>query len=516
MHFEIFYVPENNQFYFPSESRGNKCVDDKTAVKRLAKLAPQYNDNSEAFLFLNKLKKNPLMCMSFEAVQEHQKEQKDSKVVDYNSIYKQMRPLFTIKSLVREDGLRSFYIVNEQRECTPLAYSKIEHLTDSLIGQREVWANLIKFYEDCPELETARKGMPFLVFLKRILDQHYLADASMLIDEEPKRFSWEPADYAFKKFDLDVIQSGPMPTWEEFLQRLDYPEIFKAWVGGLFEPTNNIRQAMWIQGAGNDGKSSVQKALERIFGLKHSYSMKPGDESSKWFSRSVYGKSLVNYADCNSLNLLKCNSIKQLTGGDSTSIEGKGKDSFRGVIYAKLLVTSNKKPLIDPESEADTSRLIMLNVSGLTEASKDAGFENRLVAESSAFLHACQHAFQAHVAPGFNKLILPDTLTEKMIAQCASEIYYVMQEFVEKYIEFAPHYYCEMKRIGPKLKQFTTEEHWMPHDKARWFESDFTTKMNFKGVQPERIQEDGKTITAMIGFRFKGDTGGNLKQLKAA
>lgn len=508
----MYYVKDADRYYAPSADARSPLYTLDAAAKRLAKLDGKYEDKAEAYQYLKELRDFGITGAELDEIRGAAKKSKET---DFTGLYEEFRQLLPLYSFIRPNGNRSLFLVSEQKECTPIEYVDLDSLLDALMGQRITWQRVREFWATTIHLEGQRNKWTLSAFLKFIIPNFLLVDERLLLETEPKRFSWEPDDYAFKKFDLGTISAGTTPTWNEFLSRLDYPEVFQAWVWSLFEPSNNVRQVMWLQGGGNDGKSSVQKALEKMFGENHVHAMKTGDEHEKWFANSVYGKCLVNYADCNNIYLLRSNSIKQLTGGDTTSIEGKGVNAFRGKIYAKLLVTSNQKPMINPESEAETSRLIVLTVKSLDEASKDAGFEQRLVDEQSAFLHACQKSFAKLVAPGNNKLILPTELSDKMHSECASEMFYVLEDFVDRYIEFGNDYFCESRKIGPKLKQFTSEEHWLPADKVKFFVSDFSAKMNFRNVQLQRIEVNGKITTAYVGFRLKGEDC-SLKLVKEA
>ncbi len=508
----LYYVKDIDRYFDPTNPR-TPLFNRHTAAKRLAKFDSKYEDELAAFTYLKDIMEFGITSTEMEEMKGQAKKAKET---DFTTIYEELRELLPLYSFIRPNGNRSLYLVSQAQECTPIEWVDIDSLIDALMGQKEIWQRVRNYWATTPHLEGQRNKFTLSVFLKFIIPNFLLVDERFLLDCEPKRFSWEPDDFAFKKFDMGSVAPGPTPTWSQFLDRLDYPDVFMAWVWSLFEPTNNVRQVMWLQGGGNDGKSSVQKALERMFGEQHIYAMKTGDEHEKWFANSVYGKCLVNYADCSNIYLLRTNSIKQLTGGDTTSIEGKGVNAFRGKIYAKLLVTSNQKPMINPESEAETSRLIVVTVKQLAENSKDAGFEDRLVAEQSAFLHACQERFAACVSKGNNRLELPTGLADKMLSECASEMYYVLADFVERHLEFGKNYYCESRKIGPKLKEFTSQEHWLPADKVKFFMSDFAAKMNFSNITLQRLQVNGKTTTAYVGFRLRGDDTCNLKLVEGA
>jgi len=506
---KLYYAKDAGQFYL--DTNRPKFFNETVAVKVLMRIDPKYENKALAYAKLEDIKQIPFTA---EELREMHKPKKAAGV-DFKSIYEDFRQILPIYSFIRPNGSRSLYLVNEDRECTPIEYVDLDSLTDALMAHDKVWLAAQSFHESCEALVEHQNKFPFITFLKLMITTYMLPDIRLKLKEEPKRFSWEPDDFAFKKFDMGTVSAGPLPTWNEFLGRLDYPEVFCAWVWSLFEPTNNVRQIMWLTGGGNDGKSSVQKAIERMFGEQHVMSMTAESANDKWAANSAYGKSLITIADCHNPHLLRNNFVKQLTGGDTTSIEGKGVNAFRGKLYAKLFVTSNPKPVINPESAAETSRLITLAVTALPDAKKDAGFEDRLVSEQSAFLHKCQIEFAKIISKGNNKLELPAGLIDKMLAECASEMFYVLQDFVERHIEFGPNFYCESRKLGPKLKEFTSTEHWMPTDKVKYFMSDFSAKMNFQGITLQRLTVDNKTTTAYIGFKIKGDDAGSLKLVQS-
>ncbi len=505
----FFYIKDTDSYYDGNAIPSRRIIPKDTALKRLAKYNVKYQDKEIAYEYLKELRDHGIL--ESEAKQMLNDEKK-AKQIDFDGMYEELRAVLPLYSYIRPNGTRSFYLVNEQLECTPVNYVKLENLTDALMAHKATWQRVRNYWATTPQLEGQRHKFTLAVFLKHMIPNFLLMDETLVLDKEPVRFSWEPDVYAFKKFDLGMVEAGPTPTWDQFLGRLDFPEVFQAWVWGLFEPTNNIRQAMWLTGGGDDGKSSVQRALEIIFGEQHVHSCKGGDEvNNRFLNESIYGKCLVNFADTENPHLLKTSALKQLTGGDSTSIEGKGKAAFRGVLYAKLLVTSNKKPMINPESAAETSRLITLNVQPLPNGAKDEGFKRRLVEESGAFLYNCREAFLGMIAPGNNALLLPEKLQDKMFSECASEMHYVLEDFVSECLEFGPHYFCEVRKINPKLKQFTSETHFLAADKVRYFMSDFVSKMNFRNISLKRIDINGKIMTAYVGFRLKGDDACLLK-----
>jgi len=308
---------------------------------------------------------------------------------------------------------------------------------------------------------------------------------------------------AYKQMNSSLLKPGPTPSWDEFKTRLDYPQVFMAWVWGIFEPTNNVRQVMWLKGAGNDGKSSVQKALEAVVGRDQCYSMKEGDQGQQWFGKNVFGKVLVNYADCKYQDLIDTNGIKQLTGGDTTSIEGKGENSFAGKIYSKVLVTSNFTPKINPELQAHLSRLIKLEVQAQADAVKDAGFEQRLQKEIYAFLTKCKECFDALISPGGDRLILPVDLLEKIKTECASDTYMNVQDFVEEYVQFDASGLCVPADLRRTSKKYFSLNKQISSEGLKNHETELNNKLTLQGCTMQRVEFAGKVQTVWKGFKLK-------------
>ena len=231
--------------------------------------------------------------------------------------------------------------------------------------------------------------------------------------------------------------------------------------------------------------------------------MKPGDESQQCFQKNVFGKVLVNYADCRNVYLIDSNSVKQLTGGDTTSIEGKGENSFTGKIYSKLLVTSNYNPRINPELQAHTSRLIKLEVAPQADSKKDSGFELRLKSEIYAFLHKCQHAFEALISNGHERLELPLELQEVIKTDCASETYLNVQDFVQEYLHFGLEEMCNPADLKRMSKDYFLLEKRLSSEQYKFHAAELEAKLFLNGCSLLRHGDEGAQITMWRGFKLK-------------
>lgn len=504
--FPFYFVGDQGAFY--DARRGGRLLSMASAAKRLTLYLPsEYPSDAAARTALEKLALVPIDTKALELL----KRKTGPQELNWQQIYDEMQSLFPFYSHLNANGERQIYFANNKNELTPVAYKDDDSLLNSLMYNSEVWTKLHTYYLQTELLTGHRNKIDMRTFLIKIVKSYLLLDRTHCIFEQPKRFSWQPEELAFKKFDPSVLHDAPTPTWDEFIGRLDYPEVFMAWVWGVFDPDNNIRQVMWLTGGGNDGKSAIQKALLELFGKDNSAACQKGDEHAKWFGKKVYGKGLVTYADCDNIHLLNAQNIKQLTGGDITSVEAKGVDSFSAEIYAKLLISSNTPPRINPELEAHTSRLIRLKVAPIAAgAPKDEQFKARLIVEGYAFLAKCRAVYENYINNGHDALILPEELTKSMLDECANETYYLLLEFVDKYLEFGENYYCKPQNLSLRLKEFLTLENYITSDKARYFMSDFDAKLGLKNVKLSRVEINKEKITAYIGFRFKDQKNAKL------
>lgn len=494
----LLYLKDVKKFYDPANPKGGP-ITQSTALKRLRDLDPKYSDEVAAMRELTEA----MECGVNWADLKEQK--KSAQTINFASIYEAMAPLLPLMFKKTTKGQTIAFVVAENKEVAKVEYQHEDNLKDALMhpNRAHIWAEIRNFYNTSELLDGHRDKLHFGPFIMTIIKNWLLYDERKILSEDPVQISWDADEYAYKKMNLNLLKSAPTPTWDEFLSRLDYPDVFMAWVWSIFESTNNLRQIMWLRGAGNDGKSSVQKAIEQVIGQDYCYSMKEGDEERQWFQNNVYTKVLVNYADCKNMFLIQNSGIKQLTGGDTTSIEGKGENAFTGKIYSKLFVTSNVLPKINPELRAHTSRIIKLEVQSQLEEKKDAGFEKRLTAEIYPFLWQCRAAYEKYASHGHDKLILPADLQEKILTECASESHMFVMDFIETHIEFGEDLHCKASDLNKQLREFLLVDKHLPSSQVRHYEEQFKQKVDSQGCIQRRIEIEGKLQTVFIGFKLK-------------
>jgi hypothetical protein len=421
--------------------------------------------------------------------------------LDWSQVYEDLRSSFRLAFFIGQNRKRHVYVVNELKEVESVKYESNKDIYEALYGTPEIWSALKSYYATSPHLEAHKLKMSFTRFVQTLIDDWLMNDELLRIDSEPVNISWSTDEYAFKKLDPQLLVPGPTPTWDEFTSRLDHPELFMAWVWSIIEPTNTVRQACWIRGGGQDGKSAVQRAIEHALGLGHSYSAKRQDLDNTFFLGSVYGKTLVTFPDCRYLNLLKHDYIKMITGGDSASIEKKGEQSKSGVLKAKLLVHSNFAPTINPESRFQTSRLLCLKLQQTD--TRDAMFEERLKTEVWHFLANCEAMFDKHVNPGKDNINIPPEIFAEMMNACSSKSYRHMKLFEMQHIDYGVDYEVDYSRVNERLLDFR-DVNGLTKDQHHFMTEDFEEVMRERGIDTCKHMKVGNDIVVGYkGFRLK-------------
>ena len=137
----------------------------------------------------------------------------------------------------------------------------------------------------------------------------------------------------------------PPVRWLKFLSELFYPEdipAFQEFVGYSLIPSNAAQKMMIIKGSGGEGKSQIGNALFHLFGT-NAKDGSVGKVSENPFARADLEHVLLMIDDDMRLEALKqTNYVKSIvTVREKMDLERKGKQSYQGFIYARILAFSN-------------------------------------------------------------------------------------------------------------------------------------------------------------------------------
>ena len=140
--------------------------------------------------------------------------------------------------------------------------------------------------------------------------------------------------------------NAPKPErWLKFLGELLYPEdipTLQEFIGYCLIPSNKGQRMMVIKGSGGEGKSQIGAVLSALFGCN----MKDGSIgkiSENRFARADLEHVLLCIDDDMRMEALRqTNYVKSIvTAQGKMDLERKGKQSYQGWMYARLLAFSN-------------------------------------------------------------------------------------------------------------------------------------------------------------------------------
>ena len=175
------------------------------------------------------------------------------------------------------------------------------------------------------------------------MDRIHLANGTLMLDGT---FSASMDQIVRSRFPIRYNPDAGEPTkWLHFLNHLLYPEdipTLQEYIGYCLIPSTAAQKMMVIKGNGGEGKSQIGAVLSRLFG-SNAKDGSIGKVSENRFARADLEHVLLMIDDDMRMEALKqTNYIKSLvTAQGKMDLERKGKQSYQGYLYARLLAFSN-------------------------------------------------------------------------------------------------------------------------------------------------------------------------------
>lgn len=125
----------------------------------------------------------------------------------------------------------------------------------------------------------------------------------------------------------------------------------------------NLKTFMILQGQSNTGKSVLIRFFENLVGTINTSALSMHELNMRFYPAQLYNRLLNTCADNSSLPLSSIENLKKITGGDQIMHEGKGKEPFFFIPFAKLLFSFNQMPLqLEEKSNAFYLRMRILHM----------------------------------------------------------------------------------------------------------------------------------------------------------
>lgn len=174
-------------------------------------------------------------------------------------------------------------------------------------------------------------------------DRIHVANGTLMLDGT---FSTAMDEIVRRRFPVRYVPDAPRPIrWLTFLDTLLHPEdipTLQEYIGYCLIPSNKGQRMMVIKGSGGEGKSQIGTVLTRLFGC-NAKDGSVGKVSENRFARADLEHIHLMIDDDMRMEALKqTNYVKSLvTAQGKMDLEKKGKQSYQGWMYARLLAFSN-------------------------------------------------------------------------------------------------------------------------------------------------------------------------------
>ena len=174
-------------------------------------------------------------------------------------------------------------------------------------------------------------------------DRIHLANGTLMLDGS---FSTDMNEIVRNRFPVRYDPEAPQPErWLAFLDTLLHPEdipTLQEYIGYCLIPSNKGQRMMVIKGSGGEGKSQIGTVLTHLFGC-NAKDGSVGKVSENRFARADLEHIHLMIDDDMRMEALKqTNYVKSLvTAQGKMDLEKKGKQSYQGWMYARLLAFSN-------------------------------------------------------------------------------------------------------------------------------------------------------------------------------
>lgn len=306
-----------------------------------------------------------------------------------------------------------------------------------------------------------------------------------LSDPEPvlRRLPFDPID------GIDDERLGiEAPTFAEILSRMENSVWFMWRVGSLLDPLCDRKQAAYVWGPADCGKSQIQDFLAYVCGT--TYATTTTSAIQKQFGmEDLVGKRVCAISESSS-SFFGTDHFKSLTGDNYHSIDGKYEKKVLYRIDAVVFSFSNEPPCVESKPELrlriSSCKMEALNISE-DQRMKTSDYQEKLRQEAQAFLSACWTAYKNHKQSRmqFDTKTLDKAIDDK--EEWALSI-------IEDCFEIAPGNKVSARDLRNCLTLFAKEPH----------KCDQIIRIIMRrfGVEKKLVKVRGKPIKTYIGIRI--------------
>lgn len=322
-----------------------------------------------------------------------------------------------IEELMMEAGVPRIYL-----ECLMLKITQrgVEEPTEK--GTKKKW-----YYENCsvvPDNGTQKSNWKLDNMIKAF-SKNLLTSVDFNKVKAIKSYTNNPSEKALKHLNIPIARKfneEPKlpPTWDMFFGngRFFNPITDKmkiaCFIYNSLKAEYSGRQVLVIGGDGDDGKGIFINLLQNIIGIDHTCAMNVNDfaNEDRFGLMKSFNKKILFLSDCKKVaQLFEQDKFKALTGGDTVTLEAKGKNPIQWTPQGLTIAIATNYPFY-VSCEYGKSRCMPLvfrkNYTPETQMDRLV-LTNKLIAEKDEFLQWCVD-YRMWCREKYEKLMVNDVL----------------------------------------------------------------------------------------------------------
>lgn len=183
---------------------------------------------------------------------------------------------------------------------------------------------------------------------------------------------WVTCDFSpdYMSRNRTEIIHNPKAKAERFLTELLQPamsqddiETLQLYVGQILLGRNLAQKFLLITGSAGGGKSTLVNIIESLITRENCTQLRLEEGASRFETSRYVGKTLLTAKDVSSqfLNNRNAGCLKALTGGDTLSVEYKGRNTQADVVgNFNAIIVGNSTPLLQTDNDIEAWRRRML------------------------------------------------------------------------------------------------------------------------------------------------------------
>ncbi|MBD3675619.1 MAG: hypothetical protein HUJ26_19070 [Planctomycetaceae bacterium] len=221
-----------------------------------------------------------------------------------------------------------------------------------------------------------------------------------------------PALFATTTVPYSYDASAKCPKWMEFMNWFasgdkEGLDLIQQWFGSVFVPQQNHEKFLWLQGAGENGKSVLTKTVDFVIGSDQVGHLDVSDLPKDFRLQGLIGKRINISQEFSRLTDQIENSIKKMTSNETEAINRKFKEVLNLKLNCKLLLVSNKVPYIRDDSDGFYRRMLIFRCKAKV-VEKRLNLEDDLIKEAPGIFNWILEGAKKYMAVG--NIVVPETI----------------------------------------------------------------------------------------------------------